>query len=53
LVVVVLTGAGFLVLLGLLLLGGVRPHRPDVVAWLSGESAAFDSPSLAATLRGR
>jgi MFS family permease len=51
LVVVVLTGTGFLVLLGLLLLGGVRPQRPDVAAWLSGESAAFDSPPLAATLR--
>jgi hypothetical protein len=33
LVVVVLTGVGFLVLLALLLLGGVRPHRPDVASW--------------------
>jgi hypothetical protein len=51
LVVLVLAGAGFLVLMGLLLLGGIRPHRPDVAAWLSGESAAFDSAPLAAAVR--
>lgn len=51
LVVLVITAASAVVLLGLLLLGGVRPHRPDLEGWLGGDSAAFHSPPLAAVLR--
>lgn len=48
-VVTTLGGAG--VLGGLLLLGGARPHAPDLAGWLSGESSAYHSPPLAAVLR--
>ncbi|HVV24034.1 MAG TPA: MFS transporter [Pseudonocardiaceae bacterium] len=51
LVVVVLTGASAVVLVGLLLLGGARPHEPDLDGWLAGENAAFHSPALAAVVR--
>lgn len=39
------------VLLVLLLLGGRRPHRPDLQAWLEGDASAFDSPPVVAVLR--
>lgn len=51
LVVVVLAGGCGAALLGLLLSGGVKPHRPDLDRWLEGEEAAFDSPPLAAAIR--
>ncbi|MBO0828783.1 MAG: MFS transporter [Streptosporangiales bacterium] len=35
----------------LLLLGGARPHSPDLEGWLSGDATAYHSPPLAATLR--
>ncbi len=41
----------WLVLLGVLLSGGAHPHAPDLSDWLDGETAAYDSPPLAATLR--
>jgi hypothetical protein len=44
----VVVGAG---ITGLLLLGGKRPHAPDLPAWLDGEASAFDSPPVAAVLR--
>lgn len=39
-------------LLVLLLLGGVRPHAPDLPRWIAGEESAFDSPPVAAAVRG-
>ncbi len=51
LVVVVLCLAGGAVALAVLLLGGVRPHRPDLERWLEGEEPAYDSPPVAATVR--
>lgn len=35
----------------LLLLGGKRPHAPDLSSWLDGAGSAYDSPPLAAVLR--
>jgi MFS family permease len=43
-----IVGAG---ITALLLLGGKRPHAPDLSAWLDGEASAFDSPPVAAVLR--
>lgn len=40
-------------LLGLLLIGGVGPHAPDLDAWLAGEGSAYDSPPIAAAIRGK
>lgn len=39
------------ILLGLLLVGGVGPHPPDLDTWLEGEDTAFHSPALAAAIR--
>jgi MFS family permease len=41
------------VLIGLLLLGGVGPHAPDLEAWVRGDDIAYDSPRIAAAIRGR
>ncbi len=38
-------------LLAVLLLGGVGPHRPNLAGWLRGESTAYHSPALAAAFR--
>jgi MFS family permease len=38
-------------LLGVLLLGGVGPHRPDLEGWLRGETTAYHSPQLAGAIR--
>jgi MFS family permease len=38
--------------LAVLLLGGARPHRPDLEAWLDGERPAYRSPPLLARVRG-
>lgn len=40
------------VLVGLLLLGGVGPHAPDLDAWLRGDGTAYHSPRIAAAIRG-
>jgi len=40
-------------LLGVLLLGGAGPHPPDLDTWLEGEKIAYDSPRIAAAIRGR
>lgn len=37
----------------MLLLGGIRPHAPDLAAWMGGDSPGFDSPRLGASIRGR
>jgi MFS family permease len=34
-----------------LLLGGARPHAPDLEGWLAGESSAFHSPRVLETVR--
>lgn len=51
LIVVVACMLSGALILGLLLLGGTRPHAPDFDAWLSGEHAAYRSPRLAAAIR--
>lgn len=43
LVVVVAAVAGTAVFGALLLLGGVRPHAPDLEGWLSGDATAYHS----------
>jgi MFS family permease len=39
-------------LVGMLLAGATRPHRPDLQGWLSGDLPAYHSPRLIAALRG-
>lgn len=51
LVVLVGAGVGGLLMVGVLLAGRKRPHRPDLERWLDGEHPAFDSPPLAAVVR--
>jgi MFS family permease len=51
LVVLVLCAAGGLIALGVLLLGGVRPHAPDLERWLEDGEPGFHSPPLAAAVR--
>jgi MFS family permease len=48
---VVVTGAGAVVLTGMLLLGGSGPQEPDLQRWTDGEGPAFRSPPVAAVLR--
>ncbi|MFI7276547.1 MFS transporter [Streptomyces sp. NPDC049879] len=50
-IVLAITLLGALLLVGLYLLGGARPHRPDLDAWLGGQGGAYHSPPLAARLR--
>jgi hypothetical protein len=38
-------------ILAILLLGGVRPHAPDLELWVGGEQPAYRSPPLAAAVR--
>ena len=38
--------------LGIYLLGGARLHPPDLQLWLEGNESAYDSPPLAARVRG-
>jgi len=49
LLAVVVLGGAFA--LAVLLLGGRRPHRPDLQPWLDGDHPAYDSPPLGARLR--
>lgn len=51
LTIVVIGAASAVLLVGLLLLGGRRPHAPDLQTWLDGDEPAYDSPRLAAVLR--
>jgi hypothetical protein len=44
----VISGA---LILGVLLLGGARPHAPDLDTWIEGEQPAYDSPRLAGAVR--
>jgi MFS family permease len=38
-------------ILAVLLLGGARPHAPDLELWVAGERPAYQSPRLAAAVR--
>jgi MFS family permease len=38
-------------ILAVLLLGGARPHAPDLELWVGGEQPAYHSPPLAAAIR--
>jgi hypothetical protein len=38
-------------ILALLLLGGARPHAPDLELWVGGEQPAYRSTRLAAVIR--
>ncbi|MDR7301738.1 MFS transporter [Haloactinomyces albus] len=53
LILVILMAVSGVILLGVLLLGGARPHAPDLEGWLQGQSSAYHSPPLAATVRQR
>lgn len=43
--------AGTAALVALYLLGGARPHAPELEGWLEGDSSAYHSPPLAARIR--
>lgn len=45
------TVLGTLALVGLYLLGGARPHAPDIENWLAGQGTGYHSPALAARIR--
>ncbi|GAA5115789.1 MFS transporter [Pseudonocardia adelaidensis] len=45
--------AGAVALTGVLLLGGSPPQAPHIRRWVDGDGPAYDSPPLAALLRGR
>jgi hypothetical protein len=46
-----LAAAGALLLTVVLLLGGARPHAPDLDRWVAGDGPAYDSPPLLRVLR--
>jgi MFS family permease len=50
-VLVVLCAVSGAAILAVLLLGGSRPQKPDLQAWVGGDQPAYDSPPLAATIR--
>ncbi len=45
--------AGMAAAAAVLLLGGVRPHAPDLDTWIEGERPAYHSPRLFAVVRDR
>ena len=45
---VVISGLG---LVGVYLLGGARPHEPDLEGWLAGEETAYHSPRMLESVR--
>jgi MFS family permease len=45
------TAGGALLLVGLYLLGGARPHAPELHEWLSGTTTGYHSPPIAAAIR--
>ncbi|HET6298490.1 MAG TPA: MFS transporter [Kribbella sp.] len=51
LILVVICMVSGALILGLLLLGGARPHVPDLDAWIAGEHPAYRSPRLANAIR--
>jgi MFS family permease len=52
-VVAVTAVAGVVLLTGVLLLGGARPHAPDLDRWVAGDGPAYYSPPLLRVLRHR
>ncbi|MDT4892589.1 MAG: hypothetical protein QOE97_1624 [Pseudonocardiales bacterium] len=51
LILVLLCAASGVLILAVLLLGGARPHAPDLERWVGGEQPAYHSPRLAAAIR--
>jgi MFS family permease len=51
LILVVLCVISGALILGVLLLGGARPHAPDIDTWIGGEQPAYNSPRLADAVR--
>jgi hypothetical protein len=51
LILVLLCAVGGALILAVLLLGGARPHAPDLELWVGGEKPAYHSPRLAAAVR--
>jgi hypothetical protein len=51
LILVLLCAVGGVLILAVLLLGGARPHAPDLDLWVRGEQPAYHSPRLAAAVR--
>jgi MFS family permease len=51
LILVLLCTLSGALILGVLLLGGARPHAPDIETWIKGEEPAYQSPRLAAAIR--
>ncbi|MCW2645179.1 MAG: hypothetical protein JWP07_1288 [Pseudonocardiales bacterium] len=51
LILVLLCAVGGMLILAVLLLGGARPHAPDLDLWVRGEQPAYHSPRLAAAVR--
>jgi MFS family permease len=51
LILVLLCAACGALILAVLLLGGARPHAPDLERWVGGELPAYHSPPFAAAIR--
>jgi hypothetical protein len=51
LILVMLCALSGVAVLAVLLLGGARPHAPDLEVWVGGDQPAYNSPPLAASLR--
>jgi MFS family permease len=47
-----IAAAGAFVAVYLFVLARAKPHHPDIDRWIGGDEPAFDSPALAAALRG-
>lgn len=50
-ITLVLAVLGGFFIVGVYLLGGARLHRPDLAAWIAGDSTAYHSPALGARVR--
>jgi hypothetical protein len=53
LILILLCAVSGALILAVLLLGGARPHAPDLELWVGGEQPAFRSPPIAAAVRHR
>jgi MFS family permease len=47
-----IAGGGAFVAVYLFVLARAKPHHPDIDRWIGGTEPAFDSPALAAAIRG-
>jgi MFS family permease len=50
-ILVLLCAVSGALILAVLLLGGARPHAPDLELWVAGEHPAYRSPRIAAAVR--